>query len=329
MKAIVQRRYGSAQTLKLENLPGPSSIEFKPPNPDQVLIRVKATSLNAPDWRLLRGKPWIMRLSTGLTKPNSLIRGTDLAGTIEGLGSEVRGFSVGDDVYADLADLGFGAWAEYVCVKADKLAIKPKNVSFTEAAALPLTAVTALQGVRDKAKVEKGERVLIVGAAGGVGSYALQHAKILGAHVTAVTSAKNAQQALSLGADAVIDYQKTPLDQCDERFDVILAINGYQPLSVYQRLLSAKGRFVMVGGANLNQVMGIALFGGMLSQKNGMTITALMARPSSKDLGHVRELVESGLLKPVIEREIAFEDIPRWIGELEKGHASGKIVATL
>lgn len=333
MKAIVQRRYGGAETLKVEDVAAATPTLAS----DQVLIKVMATSLNAPDWRLLRGKPWLTRLYSGINKPKSLIRGTDLSGVITAVGSDVKHFSIGDTVMADLSAQGFGAWAEYVCAKAEFVARKPENLSHLEAAALPLTSVTALQAVRDKAQVRSGERVLIVGAAGGVGSYALQHAKILGAHVTAVTSARNAQQALSLGADAIIDYTQTPLSAIARSiaqastpaYDVIIAINGYNPLSDYRGCLKPEGRLIVVGGSNLNQVMAVTLFGTLLSKKGGKTISGFLAKPQASDLEHVRKLVESGLLKPVIERVIPFEDIPKWIAELEKGHASGKIVASL
>lgn len=338
MKAIVQRHYGSAETLSVEDVQSPANSAIAP---DQVLIRVMATSLNAPDWRLLRGKPWITRLFTGIQRPKDAIRGTDLSGVIVAVGNGIRHFSVGDSVMADLSTQGFGAWAEYVCVKEALLGRKPENISHLEAAALPLTSVTALQAVRDQARVRKGERVLIVGAAGGVGSYALQHAKILGGHVTAVTSTKNTQQVLALGADEVFDYTKTPLSalarsiaqdsgqKTAEAFDVIIAINGFNPLSVYRDCLKPQGRFIMVGGSNLNQVMFVTLFGAFLSKKGGDTISGFLAKPSASDLEHTRALVEASLLKPVIEREIPFEDIPQWIAELEKGHVSGKIVASL
>lgn len=340
MKAIVQRQYGGAETLTVDEVPRPltpAAATSTALPPDRVLIQVMATSLNAPDWRLLRGEPFITRFFYGLQRPKDLIRGTDLSGVIVAVGSAVKHLKAGDNVMADLSTQGFGAWAEYASVKQELVAKKPHNLSHLEAAALPLTAVTALQAVRDKARVQAGERVLIVGAAGGVGSYALQHAKVLGAHVTAVTSAKNAQQCLSLGADAILDYTKTPLSSIanslapssQQTFDVIIAINGFNPLAVYRRLLKPQGRFVMVGGSNLNQVMVVSLFGSLLTKKGGQSFSGLLAKPCATDLDHIRTLVESGKLKPVIEREIPFEDIPKWIAELEKGHVSGKIVASL
>lgn len=335
MKAIVQHQYGSAQTLQLETNLQPPSLEQLKPN--QVLIRVKATSLNAPDWRLLQGKPWITRLFYGLMKPKYSIRGCDLSGVIEAVGPAVSDFKVGDQVMTDLSDQGFGAWADYVCVNASYVAHKPENLGFLEAAALPLTAVTALQAIRDRAKICKGERVLIAGASGGVGSYALQIAKHMEAHVTALTSAKSTQQALDLGADAIIQYEKTPLRTFGQliaqndslAFDVIVAINGYQSLSDYKSCLKANGRLIVVGGSNLNQVMAVSLLGGILSQKSGKRIMGFLAKPSGADLDFVGQLVEGGKLKPVIAREIAFEEIPKWLAELEKGHAGGKIVASL
>lgn len=335
MKAIVQYKYGGPETLELKlDLMVPTQETL---GANQVLINVKATSLNAPDWRLLRGKPWVTRLFYGLLKPKHLIRGGDLSGVIEAVGKEVNTFKVGDQVMADLSDQGFGAWAEYVCASVDYVAPKPENLSYTEAAALPLTSVTALQALRDKAKVSSGERLLIAGASGGVGSYALQIAKSIGANVTALTSARHGAQALSLGADAVIDYEETSLKDFGQRvakdsrlaFDVIVAINGYQSLEDYKSCLKATGRLIVVGGSNLGQVTMVSLLGGLLSQKGKKQVAGFLAKPSAADLAHVCSMVESGQLKPVIAREIRFEDIPKWLEELEKGHTGGKIVASL
>ncbi len=321
MKAIIQEKYGEASTLKVSEMVKPS------PKSGEVLVRVVATSLNAPDWRLLKGSPFLVRLSSGLFKPKHVIKGTDVSGVVEEVGPGVGRYKVGDAVYCDLADSGFGAFADYVSVKEDLLAHKPKRLSHLEAAALPLTSVTALQAVRNVGQVQQGERVLIVGASGGVGSYALQLAKYYGAYVTGVTGSKHIEQVKKLGADAVIDYSVTPLDSLTGKFDVVIAINGYNSLSTYRNLMAPQGRFVMVGGKSMLQILQVAAFGGMLTKKGGQSFKGLLARPNAEDLTFIASLVDELKLIPVIEREVAFEEIPKALAELEKGHTGGKIVA--
>ena len=203
----------------------------------------------------------------------------------------------------------------------------PTSISHLEAAALPLTSVTALQGVRNVGGIQKGERVLIVGASGGVGSYALQLAKYFGANVTGVTGSKHVEQAKKLGADAVIDYTLTPLDTHSGKYDLIIAINGFNRLETYRNLLAPQGRFVMVGGKSYLQIIQITALGSMLSKKGGQSIKGLLAKPNAEDLAFIARLVDEKKLVPVIEREIAFEEIPKALAELEKGHTGGKIVA--
>jgi len=321
MKAIIQEVYGPASVLKL------AEVEKPLPKEGEVLVHVMATSLNAPDWRLLRGKPLMMRLSSGLFRPKHIIKGTDVSGIVAEVGKGATRFKVGDEVYGDLADAGFGAFADYVSVKETLLAHKPKSLSHLESAALPLTSVTALQGVRNLGKVRKDERVLIVGASGGVGSYALQLAKYCGAHVTAVTGTKHINQATALGADAVINYTVTPLDTLKATYDLIIAINGYNSLATYRKLLAPQGRFVMIGGKSMRQILQITAFGGMLSKKDGQSFKGLLAKPSAEDLSTIAELIYEKRLVPVIEKEIPFDEIPKGIAELEKGHVGGKVVA--
>lgn len=321
MKAIIQEKYGEASTLKISERVKPS------PKSGEVLVRVVATSLNAPDWRLLKGSPFLVRFSSGLFKPKHVIKGTDASGVVEEVGAGVRRYKVGDAVYCDLADAGFGAFADYVSVKEDLLAYKPKRLSHLEAAALPLTSVTALQAVRNVGQVQQGERVLIVGASGGVGSYALQLAKYFGAYVTGVTGSKHIEQVKKLGADAVIDYGVTPLDSLTGKFDVVIAINGYNSLSTYRNLMAPQGRFVMVGGKSMLQILQVTAFGVMLTKKGGQSFKGLLGRPNAEDLTFIAGLVDGLKLIPVIEREVAFEEIPKALAELEKGHTGGKIVA--
>lgn len=321
MKAIIQEIYGPPSVLYVDEVAKPE------PKSDEVLVHIRATSLNAPDWRLLSGTPFLIRLSSGLIKPKHRIKGTDMAGTVAAVGSQVKNFKVGDEVYGDLADAGFGAFADYVCVKESILGLKPTNLGFLEAAALPLTSVTALQAIRDLGHVTRGHHVLIIGASGGVGSYALQLAKNYSAHVTAVVSTKHQQQATELGADAVVDYTKTDLASLKERFDVIIAINGYYSISTYRELLKPQGRFVMVGGSSIKQMIQISAFGPIMSKKGGKTFVGLLAKPSAKDLNFIKTLVEEERLVPVIQHLVRFEEIPKWLAKLQEGHICGKIVA--
>ena len=323
MKAIVQNRYGKWDTLKVEEVAIPI------PKENEVLVVIKGVSLNAPDWRLLQGKPFIVRVFSGWLKPKARIKGSDFSGIITATGKSVKNFKVGDCVYGDLSGYGFGAFADFVCVDEQLIAKMPSNISYADAASLPLTSVTALQAVRNLAKVNQGERVLIVGASGGVGSYMIQHCKNLNAHITAVVSTKRIPQAIQLGADDVIDYTKEDLSKITSSFDVILYVNGDYPISIFHQLLSANGRFVLVGSGNLNHILYLSIFGKSLSKKYDKSYRVLMAKPNASDLKYVSEAVEQGKLIPVIDRQIDFSEIPYWIGELEKGHVGGKIIVEL
>ncbi len=321
MKAIVQEQYGSAEVLKV------LEVEKPKPNNSEVLIKVKATALNAPDWRLLRGKPFVMRMMTGLIRPKNKIKGCEFSGQIVELGQGITDFQLGDEVIGDIADEGFGAFSDYVSVKTSLLAKKPQSLSHLEAAALPLTAVTALQGVRDIGQLKAEEDVLVIGASGGVGSYVLQLAKYFGGNVTAVTSERNLEQAKDLGAQEVIDYTKKPLVNIGNKYDLVIAVNGYNKIKTYRKLLKPEGRLVMIGGKSMKQIIFVTAFGGLLSRKNGKKFKGLLAKANGKDLSYIVNLVDRKEIRPVIEKEIIFEDIPRGLAELEKGHVSGKIVA--
>lgn len=321
MKAIVQEEYGSAEVLKVLEVQSPTAKN------GEVLIRVKATALNAPDWRLLRGKPFVIRMMTGLIRPKNKIKGCEFSGQIVELGQGVTEFQVGDEVIGDIADKGFGAFSDYVCVNASLLAKKPQSLSHLEAAALPLTAVTALQGVRDVGQIKAKEDVLVIGASGGVGTYVLQLAKYYGGNVTAVTSERNLEQSKDLGAHEVIDYTKKTLINIGNKYDLVVAVNGYNKIKTYRKLLKPQGRLVMIGGESMKQIIFITVFGGLISRKKGKKFKGLLAKANGKDLSFIVNLVDKKEMRPVIEKEILFEDIPKGIYELEKGHLSGKIVA--
>jgi len=243
MKAIVYTEYGPPDVLHLEEVNKPAL------NEEQVLVRVHAASINAGDWHLLTADPFLMRLiGVGLFKPKNTILGADIAGCVEAVGRNVKQFQPGDAVFGDVFGLGSGSFAEYVSVPERALALKPSNVSFEEAAAVPLAAITALQGLRDQGHIQPGQRALINGASGGVGTFAVQIAKAFGAEVTAVCSTRNLEMARSIGADHVIDYTKEDFTQNGRQYDLILAANGYHPLSAYRRALTPQGIYVFVGG---------------------------------------------------------------------------------
>lgn len=320
MKAIVRDTYGPPSVLRLADIPTPAVDD------QGVLVRVHAASANAGDWRLLRGTPLAFRLVAGLTKPKFKIIGNDIAGTVEAVGRNVTHFKRGDEVFGDVSRCGFGAYAEYVVARENALALKPANLSFEEAASLPTAACTALEGLR-KGQIQPGQKVLIHGASGGVGTFAVQIAKALGAEVTGVSSAKNAEMLRSIGADRVLDYSITDFASSGMKFDLILAVNGDRSIWDYRRTLTPTGRYVMAGGSN-RQLWEALSLGPLLSIGN-QKLGNLLARPTSADLLTLKELVEAGKLRPVIERCYQLREVPQAIERLETGHASGKLVVTI
>ncbi len=325
MKAIVYRRYGGPEVLEYTDVSEPA------PKADQVLIQVRAASVNAADYRLMRADPWLARLETGLFKPKKWpILGSDFAGIVAGLGEKVTNFKVGDAVFGDAFLDGRGSFAEYVCVSEGAICQKPEPMSFEEAAAVPLAGITALQGLRDFGKAGSGQRVLIQGAGGGVGLYALQIAKALGAHVTAVCGGKSLELARQLGADRVINYASEDFTRGEERYDAIIAINGYHPIADYKRCLSPGGRYVMIGGDN-RQIFEALLRSKWTFWGSGRTASPLSIVGShrSADLHTLRELILKDQLKSVIDRTFALQDAAEAIRYVEKGHVLGKVILTV
>ncbi|MBU0704480.1 MAG: NAD(P)-dependent alcohol dehydrogenase [Chloroflexi bacterium] len=323
MKAIVCTEYGSPDVLKF--------IEVEKPTPkdDQVLIKVHAASLNAYDWHLLRASPFLVRLmGGGLLKPKNTILGADIAGRVESVGKNVKQFKPGDEVFGDLAGCGNGGFAEYVCASENALVLKPASMTFEEAAAVPMAAVTALQGLRDKGQIQSGQKVLINGASGGVGTFAVQIAKSFGAEVTAVCSTRNLDMVRSIGADHVIDYTQEDFTQNGQHYDLILAANGYHSISDYKRALSPKGMYVMTGGT-MAQMFQAMLLGPWMSMTGSKKMGALSAEPNPKDLVYIKELFEAGKVKPVIDRRYPLDKVPEALRYLEEGHAQGKVVITV
>ncbi len=321
MKAIVNTQYGSPDVLQLKEIERPT------PRNNEVLIKIQAVAVNAADWHLLRADPFLVRLQSGLFKPKRTILGADIAGRIEAVGRDINRFKVGDDVFGDISGSGWGGFAEYVCAREEALALKPANISFEEAAAVPMAAVTALQGLR-KGGIKPGQKVAINGASGGVGTFALQIAKALGAEVTAVCSTRNVDLARSLGADHVIDYTQEDFTKNGKQYDLILATNGYHPLADYQHALSPTGRYVMTGGANA-QMTEAMLYGPLKSRNGKQQMGNLLAQPNQKDLEYVAELLAAGKVKPVIAKRYPLAETADAIRYMEAGRAQGKIVITM
>ena len=318
MKALVYRRYGGPDVLSLADVPQPR------PRESEVLVRVRAASINGADRVLLRGKPVLVRLGTGLTRPRNRTLGFDVAGQVEAVGSAVTQFRVGEEVYGASK---FGAFAEFLCVSEGTIVPKPAGISFEAAAATPTAGYTALQGLR-KGRIAAGQKVLIDGASGGVGTFAIQIAKAYGADVTAVCSTRNVEIAHALGASRVIDYRREDLASDAQRYDLVLAANAYRPLSEYRRVLTPNGAYVMAGGGGV-QILQAMLLGAVISMTSSQRISNIMAVVKKNDLVILSELLETGKIKPVIDRTVALRDVPDAIRRLEEEHARGKVVVSV
>lgn len=295
---------------------------------NEVLVKIHAASVNYGNLVLLKGEPFLARFAFGLLKPKYTIPGGDIAGRVEAVGKNVKLFKPGDEVFADLSGCGWGGFAEYVSVPDNALAIKPANISFEEAAAVPMAAVTALQSLWDKGKIQSGQKVLIYGASGGVGTYAVQIAKSFGTEVTAVCSTRNLDIARSIGADHVIDYTKEDFSKKQERYDLILGTNGYQPMSVYKRALNTNGIFVHVGGSGA-QMFQAMVVGPMISISSKKKFGSFLQRANRDDLIFIKELIESGKVKPVIDKKYKLSEVPAAFRYFEEGHSQGKVVITV
>jgi NADPH:quinone reductase-like Zn-dependent oxidoreductase len=322
VQAMIYRAYGAPDVLQVATVATPV------PGAGEVLVQVHAASLNQADLYLLRGEPLPLRLSSGLRRPKRPTLGADIAGQVITVGGGVTQFQPGDAVYGDLAACGFGGFAEYVCARAEVLAPKPASLSFAQAAAVPMAAVTALQGLRAAGPVAAGERVLVHGASGGVGTFAVQLARAMGAQVTAVCSARHVEQARTLGAEHVIDYAQEDFTRDGQRYDLILVVNGRRSLAEYRRALSPRGRLVVAGG-DVGTIMQATLLGPVVSLAHSITVRSLLARPSRDDLLFVGQLLDSGVVVPVIDRCYPLRELPEAMRYLGSGHARGKIVITM
>ena len=321
MKAIVITKYGPPDVLRLEE------VEKSVPGDIDVLVKVHAASMTYSNLFLVSGKPFPLRLIFGLLKPKLRIPGTDIAGRVEAVGGKVKKFRPGDEVFGDLSDCGRGGFAEYVSVPEDALALKPVNCSFAQAAAVPEAALVALQGLRDKGRIQKGQKVLIVGASGGIGTFAVQIAKYFGAELTAVCGAANLDLVRQLGADHVIDYAKEDFSQNGRRYDLILATRGYRSIFDYKRALNPGGIYVMVGGS-WAQIFQAQLVGPWLSLAGSRKLGALTVKPN-RDLAFMKELIEAGKVNPVVDRCYPLAETAEAFRYYGEGHARGKVVITV
>jgi NADPH:quinone reductase-like Zn-dependent oxidoreductase len=321
MKAFVYERYGRPEVLELKDLPAPEVAD------DAVLVRIRATSVNPVDWHIMTGKPYAIRTQTGLRRPKNERLGVDFAGTVEAVGKDVLHVQPGDDVFGARN----GAFAEYVSVK-DAVVVKPENLSFEEAAAVPVAAVTALQGLRDRGKLQAGQHVLVNGASGGVGTYTVQIAKALGAQVTAVCSTRNVEQTRAIGADRVIDYTQDDFTRSGERYDIMFDVAGNRSWSDCKRVLKDDARLVIAGGPKKNPLigpLGKAIRMRLASLPGNREVSTFLAKTNRDDMTALTELLASGMVKSVIDRTYAFDELPDALGYLGEGHARGKIVVSV
>jgi NADPH:quinone reductase-like Zn-dependent oxidoreductase len=323
MMAIVYARYGMPEVLQLLEVDQPV------PKDDEVLLRIDAASLNKVDYIMLRGRPLVVRpMASGLWRPKTRILGSDVAGRVEAVGTNVKRFRPGDEVFGNLSRSGRGALAEHACAREDALTIKPSNISFEQAAAVPLAAGTALLAVRDLGRVQPGQKVLVYGASGGVGTFAVQIAKALGAEVTAVSSTKHAEVTRSIGADQVLDYTKEGFELNGRQYDLIVGVNGYQPLWGYRRALSPQGTYVMVGGSG-PQIFQALILGPLLSRSKGKRMVVGSWKPDGEYLSFLSRLLETGQIVPVIDRRYPLHEAAEAFRYLGEGHAGGKVVITM
>ena len=319
MKAIVYTKYGSADVLQLEEVEKPA------PGDDEVLVKIRAAAANPLDWHFMRATPFFMRFISGLLKPKNKILGADIAGQVEAVGKNVKQFRTGDEVYGDISRRGF---AEYVCITETKLVLKPAKLSFDEAAAVPVAGLTALQCLRDQAQIQPGQKVLINGAAGGVGTFAVQIAKFFGAEVTGVCSTRNLDMVCSIGADQVIDYTSEDFTQNGQYYDLILDNVGNRSVADIKRILDPNGIYLLNGYSPV-LMLRLMLQSGIVKTRGQTMRNAEVAKANQRDLEFLKEILDAGKVKPVIDRSYPLGEVAEAIRYLEEGHARGKVVITV
>jgi len=323
MKAVVHRCYGPPDVLTYEDVEKPTAAD------NEVLVKVHAAAVNPLDWHYMRGTPYLVRVESGLGTPTEPRLGVDFAGTVEAVGRDVKRFKPGDEVFGART----GAFGEYVTVREDRaVVLKPTNMTFEQAASVPVAGLTALQAVRDKGRIQPGQKVLINGASGGVGTFAVQIAKSFGAEVTGVCSTRNMEMVRSIGADHVIDYTQEDFTKGGQRYDLILDTVGNHSLSESRRALNANGIFVMIGGPSEGRWIGFLdqpLMALMLSPFMSQKFVPFLAQLNQGDLSLMRDLMQTGKVTPVIDRRYRLSEVPEAIRYLEQGHARGKVVISL
>jgi NADPH:quinone reductase-like Zn-dependent oxidoreductase len=321
MKAIVYTKYGPADVLQIKK------VEKPVPGDNEVLIKVHAASVNSWDWDLLRGKPYLFRLLFGIFRPKHKILGADVAGVVEAVGKGVKKFKPGDEVFGDLCECGWGGFAEFVCAHENSLAVKPESMTFEQAAAIPQAAVMALQGIRDYGKVQPGQKVLINGAGGGVGTFAVQMAKYFGAEVTGVDSRDKLDMLRSIGADQVIDYKEQDFTKNGQHYDLVIDVVANRPIFAYLRSLNPGGIFIMVGGSVASILQ--AIFLGALISLVGSKKMGILVHNPNKDLADIKKLFESSKVIPVIDRRFPLIETAQALRYLGEGHVRGKVIITV
>lgn len=319
MKALVCRAYGSPDTLALEELPTPTAGD------GDLLVKIRAASVNAGDWHLVRGSPFMVRLMFGLFKPRHIVLGSSVAGLVEAVGNDVKEFRPGDEVFGDVSDSGFGAFAEFVSAPEKAFAKLPSGLTFEQAAAVPVSATTALNGLRDAGRMREGQHVLVNGASGGVGTFSVQIAKAFGGVVTGVCSTRHVDTVRSLGADHVIDYTKEDFSLRAERYDLIVAVAGNRSMRDYRRLLKPGGICVVIGGSG-RQFIQAALLGPWTSMVSDRKIRMLASKANAEDLRYLTPMLEQKKVVPFIDRTYPLQGVPEALRYLEEGHPRGKVV---
>ena len=322
MKAIIQTAYGEpSEVLEIREIEKPA------PKDDEVLIKIQASSITFGDLTAVKGEPFIGRLWTGLREPKIKTPGKDVAGVIEAVGSDVKQFKPGDEVFSDVSECGWGAFAEYVSVPENAIVQKPANITFEAAAAVPESAVVALQGLRNKGNIQSGQKVLIYGASGGIGSFAVQIAKSFDTEVTGVCSTRNVEMVRALGTDHVIDYTQEDFTQNGMQYDLILAAAGYRSIFDYKRALAPGGHYVVTGG-EMAQIFQPMLLGPLVSS-GGRTMTNLSMKSDKEDLAFVKDLIEAGKVAPVIDKSYPLSKLPEAFKYYAEGRSRGKVVVTI
>ena len=323
MKAVVYKNYGSPEVLHIAQVGKPA------PKENEVLVKIQAASINSRDWRMLRADPFVIRFMVGgLFSPKYPILGVDMAGRVEAVGSQVTQYQPGDEVFGCVGLQSGGAFAEYTCATVEEIVLKPANLSFEQAASAPLAALTALQALRDKGNIQSGQKVLIQGASGGVGTFAVQIANAMGAEVTGVCSTRNLDMVRALGANAVIDYTKEDFTQNGQRYDLIVAANGYHPIGDYLRALTPEGTYVVAGGAMV-QLLQAALKGKFGSRTSHQKVLVCSLVASHPDLLVLRDLLASGKVVPIIDECYPLENTADAFRYYEQSHPRGKVVITI